>query len=124
MRMTIGIMVAGAIGAWLRYAVDGVVSQRTTGLFPWGTLVINVSGSLLLGFLFTVFTERAMIAPWVRSSITIGLLGAYTTFSTLSLESVQLIENRVYGLALVNALGSLAAGMLAASVGIVLARAL
>lgn len=124
MRVMVGIMVAGAIGAWLRYTVDGVVSQRATGLFPWGTFVINVSGSLLLGLLFTVFTERMAVVPWVRSSITIGFLGAYTTFSTLSLESVQLIEERVYGLALINAAGSLAAGMAAVSVGIILGRAL
>jgi CrcB protein len=86
--------------------------------------VINVSGSLLLGFLFTLFTERTMAVPWVRSPLTIGFLGAYTTFSTLSLESVQLMEERVYGLALVNAAGSLAAGMVAAAAGILLARAI
>jgi CrcB protein len=124
MRVVIGIMVAGAVGAWLRYVVDGLVSQRMTGLFPWGTFVINVSGSLLLGFLFTLFTERTMAVPWVRSPLTIGFLGAYTTFSTLSLESVQLMEERVYGLALVNAAGSLAAGMVAAAAGILLARAI
>lgn len=124
MRVMVGIMVAGAIGAWLRYVVDGVVSPRTTGLFPWGTFVINITGSLLLGFLFTVFTERMVVVPWVRSSITIGFLGAYTTFSTLSLESVQLVEERVYGLALINAVGSLAAGMLAVTVGIIVARAI
>jgi CrcB protein len=119
----IGIMAAGAVGALLRYVVDGIVSPRASGLFPWGTFVINISGSLVLGFLFTIFTERAMVAPWVRSSITIGLLGAYTTFSTLSLESVQLIEERVYGLAFLNAAGSLAAGMLAVATGIMLGRA-
>jgi CrcB protein len=124
MRVIIGIMAAGAVGALLRYVVDGIVSPRASGLFPWGTFVINISGSLLLGFLFTVFTERAVIAPWVRSSITIGLLGAYTTFSTLSLESVQLVEERVYGLALINAAGSVAAGMLAVAAGIMLARAI
>jgi CrcB protein len=124
MRVIIGIMAAGAVGALLRYVVDGIVSPRASGLFPWGTFVINISGSLLLGFLFTVFTERAVIAPWVRSSITIGLLGAYTTFSTLSLESVQLVEERVYGLALINAAGSVAAGMLAVAAGIMVARAI
>jgi fluoride exporter len=123
LRIVIGIMAAGAVGALLRYTVDGLVSPRVSGLFPWGTFVINISGSLVLGFLFTIFTERAMVAPWVRSSITIGLLGAYTTFSTLSLESVQLIEERVYGLAFLNAAGSLAAGMLAVTAGIILGRA-
>lgn len=123
MRIVIGIMAAGAVGALLRYTVDGIVSPRVSGLFPWGTFVINISGSLVLGFLFTIFTERAMVAPWVRSSITIGLLGAYTTFSTLSLESVQLVEERVYGLAFLNAAGSLAVGMLAVAAGIILGRA-
>jgi fluoride exporter len=123
MRVVIGIMAAGALGAWLRYVVDGLVSPRAGGFFPWGTFVINISGSLVLGFLFTIFTERAIIAPWIRSSITIGFLGAYTTFSTLSLESVRLIEERVYGVALLNAAGSLVAGMLAVTAGIILARA-
>jgi fluoride exporter len=84
--------------------------------------VVNVTGSLLLGFAFTVLSERTAVQPWVRSSITIGFLGAYTTFSTLSFESYRMLEDGAIGLALANALGSLAAGLLAVYAGVVLGR--
>lgn len=124
MRTIVGILIAGAIGALLRYAVDGAVSQRTSGAFPWGTFVINVTGSLLLGIIFVITTERMTIAPWLRTSITIGLLGAYTTFSTFSLETVRLLEDRVYLLALANIVGSIVVGLTAVAVGMALGRGL
>src|SRR5437773_712562 len=92
--------------------------------FPWATFVVNVSGSFLLGLVFTLLTERAALAPWVRASVSIGFLGAYTTFSTLSLESYRLLETRSYSLAAANVLGSAAAGLLALYGGVVLGRAL
>lgn len=124
MRTIVGILIAGAMGALLRYAVDGAVSRRISGAFPWGTLVINISGSLLLGIVFVITTERMTIAPWLRTSLTIGLLGAYTTFSTLSLETVRLLEDRVYLLALANVVGTMVAGLAAVAVGMALGRSL
>jgi fluoride exporter len=121
-RTVIGIAVAGALGALARYGLDGAVSRRAAGAFPWGTLVVNVSGSFALGFVFTLLTERWLAAPWVRSALTIGFLGAYTTFSTLSLESYRLLEDGAYGLAFANLLGSLAAGVAAVYAGVVLGR--
>jgi CrcB protein len=97
---------------------------RRAGSFPWGTFVVNVSGSFLLGLVFTLLSERVALAPWVRASVSIGFLGAYTTFSTLSLESYRLIEARSYGLAGANLLGSVVAGMLALYGGVVLGRAI
>jgi fluoride exporter len=85
--------------------------------------VVNVSGSFLLGLLVTLLGERFAVAPWVRASLTIGFLGAYMTFSTLSLESYRLLEGR-YALAGANAAGSVAAGLLALYGGVVLGRAL
>ena len=73
--------------------------------------------------MFTLFTERMLVAPWFRSTITIGFFGAYTTFSTLSFESYRLLEDGSTGLALLNTLGSLACGLVAVYLGIVLARA-
>jgi CrcB protein len=122
MPTAVGIAVAGAFGALARYGLEGVVSRRA-GVFPWGTFVVNVSGALVLGFLFTLMTERLSVAPWVRSTIAIGFLGAYTTFSTLSYETFRLAEDNAYGLAAANAFGSLAAGLLAVYVGVVAARA-
>jgi CrcB protein len=118
----LAIALAGSLGALLRYWLDGVVSRRTGGGFPWGTFVVNVSGSLVLGLLFTLLTERYRVDAWIRSGLMIGFLGAYTTFSTFSLETYRLLEDRAVGLAAANALGSLAAGLAAVYVGVVLGR--
>jgi len=124
MPVALAVALAGALGALARYGLDGLIARRAPGAFPWGTFAINVSGSLVLGLLFTVFTERLAVDAWIRSGITIGFLGAYTTFSTLSLETYRLVEDRALGLAAANALGSLAAGLLAVYAGVVLGRAL
>jgi fluoride exporter len=118
----LAIALAGALGALARYWLDGVVSRRTGGSFPWGTFAVNVTGSFLLGLIFTLLTERYRVDAWVRSGLTIGFLGAYTTFSTLSLETYRLLEDGAVGLALANALGTLAAGLGALYVGVVLGR--
>jgi fluoride exporter len=122
MPITLAIGLAGALGALARYWLDGVVSRRAGGGFPWGTFAINVSGSFLLGLLFTLLTERYRVDPWIRSALTIGFLGAYTTFSTLSLETYRLLEDGAVALAMANALGTLAAGLAALYVGVVLGR--
>lgn len=119
----IGIAVAGAFGALARYGLEGAVSRRWPGAFPWGTFVVNVSGAFLLGLVFVLLTDRFTVDPWLRSTITIGFLGAYTTFSTLSFESYRLLEDGATGLALVNTLGSMAAGLLAVYLGVVAGRA-
>jgi CrcB protein len=122
MPISVAIALAGALGALVRYWLDGVVSRRTGGGFPWGTFVVNVTGSFLLGLIFTILTQRYRVDPWLRSGVTIGFLGAYTTFSTLSLETYRLVEDGAVGLAAVNAVGSLAAGLVALYVGVVLGR--
>jgi fluoride exporter len=122
MPITLAIGLAGALGALARYWLDGVVSRRAGGGFPWGTFAINVSGSFLLGLLFTLLTERYRVDPWIRSALTIGFLGAYTTFSTLSLETYRLLEDGAVALAMANAVGTLAAGLAALYVGVVLGR--
>jgi CrcB protein len=104
--------------------LDGFVSRRTSGAFPWGTFAVNMTGSFALGLVFTVLTERWAIAPWLRSSITIGFFGAYTTFSTLMLESYRLGSDREVGIAALNVLGSCAVGMVAVYLGIVAGRAM
>jgi CrcB protein len=119
-----GIAIAGALGALARYGLEGVVSRRLPTAFPWGTLAVNVSGALALGFLFTLTTERLLVAPWLRSALAIGFLGAYTTFSTFSLETFRLLEDGARGLALLNAAASVALGLVAVYAGVVLGRAL
>jgi|SRR5579862_4797139 len=124
MRTIVGILVAGALGALARYGLDGFVSRRTSGSFPWGTFVVNVTGAFVLGLLFTALTDRWSVSPWIRTSITIGFLGAYTTFSTFMLESYRLASDRALGLAMLNLAGSVVAGMGAVYLGVVAGRAL
>lgn len=120
----IAIAVAGALGALARYGLEGVVSNRWPGAFPWGTFVVNVTGAFALGLLFVLLSERVTIDASVRSALTIGFLGAYTTFSTLSFETYRLFEDGAVGLALANSLGSLAAGLVAVYLGMIVGRAI
>jgi CrcB protein len=122
MRTVLGIAVAGALGALTRYGLGGWVAQRFSGAFPWGTFVVNITGAFALGFLFTVLTDRFTVEPWVRTTLMVGFLGAYTTFSTFSLETVRLFEEGAWAVATANAVGSLVAGILAVYAGIVLGR--
>jgi CrcB protein len=124
MRTAAAIAVAGAIGALVRYGLEGLVSRRAPGAFPWGTFAVNVSGAFVLGFVFTVMTEQFTVAPWIRGAVTIGFLGAYTTFSTLSFESYRLLEDGAIGIAAANMFGSLAAGLGAVYLGVVTGRVL
>jgi CrcB protein len=124
MRTIVAIGIAGALGALARYGLDGLVSRRLTTSFPWGTVLVNMSGAFVLGFLMTLMTEQLTTAPWLRSALTIGLLGAYTTFSTLTYETYRLFEDGALGLAAANLLGSAAAGLVAVYLGVVTGRAL
>ena len=114
----------GFAGAISRYLLDGFVSDRTGGGFPWGTLVINASGTFLLGLLFAMTTERAILPAEIRAPLMIGYLGAYTTFSTYLLESWRLIEDGTWAVALANLGGSIAIGLVAVAAGMIIGRAI
>jgi CrcB protein len=118
------VATGGATGAVARYLVDGWIVDRTAGLFPWGTLVVNLTGSLLLGFAFAVTIEADLVPAWTRGPFMIGFLGAYTTFSTLMLESWRLWEDGAAGLALLNVGGSTVLGLVAFVAGLTLGRAI
>jgi CrcB protein len=122
-RTAVAIAVAGALGALARYGLEGAVARRASS-FPWGTFVVNVSGAFLLGLVVTLLGERLTVASWIRAAVAIGFLGAYTTFSTLTLESYRLLETRSFALTAANMLGSVAAGLLALYGGVVLGRIL
>jgi CrcB protein len=113
----------GFAGAVARYLVDAEISQRFAA-FPWGTLVVNVSGSFLVGLLFALITERAALPAELRGPLMIGFLGAYTTFSTLALESWRMIEDGAWLLAAVNLGGSVVIGMIAVVGGLAIGRAI
>jgi CrcB protein len=94
------VALGSALGGMARYLIGGLVQQASRGSFPLGTLVVNVSGSFLLGLLYRYSVESAAITPEVRTFLTIGLCGGYTTFSTFSYETVRLIEDGESGRAM------------------------
>lgn len=114
----------GFAGAIARYVLDARVSAWTGGSLPWGTFVINISGSFLVGLLFALIIERAAMAAEFRGPLMIGFLGSFTTFSTLSLESWRMIEDGGWLYASANLLGSIVLGVLALVVGVALGRAI
>jgi CrcB protein len=114
------VMVAAAVGAPLRYMVDQTVQHRWPGAFPGGTLTVNLSGSFLLGLL-TGLAAHHGLAPQAVTVLGTGLLGAYTTFSTFSYETVRLLEDGAVAEAALNVGGSLALGLGAAAAGLGLA---
>jgi fluoride exporter len=87
------IAVFGAIGTLARYGLQGIVQQRSGPGFPSGTLVVNISGCLLLGFLGQLTLNRMVISPEMRVAMTIGFFGGYTTFSSFSWEAVKMFED-------------------------------
>ena len=111
--------IGGFFGAIARYVIDGWVVQRTGAAFPWGTLTVNLSGAFVLGLLFALSVERGVLPAEIRAPILIGFIGAYTTFSTLALESWRLIEEGSYVLGAANLVGSMALGIAAVVVGLV-----
>lgn len=122
MRTLLAVMVAGAVGAAARYGVDGLVSNRITGELPWGTLVVNLSGCFVIGFLSTLLTERFTVDPGLRIALTVGFVGSYTTFSTWALESTQLAQAGSWGVALLNVGASIVVGFLAVVAGAAVGR--
>ncbi|TDB84879.1 fluoride efflux transporter CrcB [Actinomadura sp. KC216] len=105
---TVLVLVGGAVGAVLRYVLDGYVKSLAGKSFPWGTLSVNIAGAALLGALHGAGTGTN-----VEALMGTGLCGALTTFSTFELDTVHLIQDRAYGRAAVNAIGSIALGFAA-----------
>ncbi len=114
----------GFLGANARYLLGGVISERWGTVFPYGTFVINVTGSFILGFFMAYAQERPWVAPGARLMFAVGFVGAYTTFSTFEYETMRLIQQRELLLATWNALGSLLSGAIAVFAGIVLGSSL
>ena len=115
---------AGFVGTLARYFLQGVIQTHTGSVFPFGTLGVNVSGCFVLGLLNGLFTDRFLIDSEWRICFTVGFCGAFTTFSTLVYETVQLTNGRELWLATANLVGSLALGFVFLWLGVVLARAL
>src|SRR5579884_3636262 len=112
------VFLGGGAGALVRYIAGTAIMQRFGGSFPLGTLVINVTGSFLIGILMTFLTERLELSPNWRFLLVIGFLGGYTTFSSFEYETVQAVRQGAAGTGLLNVLISVVAGYAAVWLGI------
>jgi CrcB protein len=112
----------GALGALARFYASTGVYRLLGREFPWGTLVVNSVGSFLMGLLFVLFLERLASGPEMRSAVLVGFLGAFTTFSTFSMETLTLIEQGLPGRAFLNIGASVLLCLLACWLGVVLGR--
>ncbi len=118
------ISLGAILGANARYWLGGWAAEKFGASFPYGTLIINLSGSFILGFFLTLIGERFIVDPAWRWLIAIGFLGSYTTFSTYTYESLTLLLSGQARLGWLNLLGSAFFGALASLGGILLGRAL
>jgi CrcB protein len=112
------VAAGGAIGAVLRYVLSGWVQELGGPRFPWGTLAVNVIGSFALGFLMAALLEHAATSPTTRAFWTIGVLGAFTTFSTFSYETLALVSVGDWWAGAANVGANLGLGLAAALLGL------
>lgn len=118
------VATGGAVGASMRYIVNVMFASRGWTGFPWHTLLVNLLGAFLLGLLAAVSVERGLIDTRWLLFLGTGVLGGFTTFSALSYETVLLVENGDALPALLNAVGSVVAGVVMAWVGLLAGRSL
>ena len=124
MGQTAAIAAGGAIGAVLRFWMSSGIYGLFGRGFPYGTLAVNVVGSLLMGILYVLLIERLALGAEWRAFLLVGLLGAFTTFSTFSIETLNLLEQADYAKAFANVVLSVVACIAAAFIGITIARQL
>ena len=122
MTQLIAIAAGGAAGALFRFWVSTGVYGLLGRSFPFGTLAVNVLGSLVMGFLYVLLLDRMSVVPEVRAGLLVGFLGAFTTFSTFSIETLNLIEQADFFKAGLNMVLSVTACVMACWFGVLLGR--
>jgi len=116
------IGIFGALGCVSRYLMSGWVLGATGTAYPYGTLVVNLAGSFLLGLIMEGSQHSTLLSPELRLGITVGFMGGFTTFSTFSYETIRLLEDGSYGSAGANVLLNVLICLFAAALGIFAAR--
>ena len=124
MHHILAIAVGGAFGSVLRFLVSTWTYNRLGSGFPYGTLLVNVAGSLLMGLLYTLLVERSSLDPVWRAGLLVGVLGGFTTFSAFSMETLNLIASGELPKALANILLSVGLCLTATWIGVLGARQL
>lgn len=119
---TFWVGIGGFVGANTRYWLGGWAASRFGTQFPWGTFIINITGSFILGLFTTLVTERFMASPNLRLLVAIGFVGAYTTFSTFEYETFMLVDSGSFMRASLNIILSVLAGFFAVGIGVRLAQ--
>lgn len=111
------VAIAGGVGAATRMQLDGIIRSRAHGPLPWGTITINLSGSLLLGLLTGLAASHLMTGMWPAVAGA-GFLGGYTTFSTASFETIRLVQEGRWAVGSINGLGTIVGATAAAGLGL------
>ena len=116
-------IIGGGIGSGLRYLMTDWTHKHVAGVFPWGTLWVNLIGSFVIGILWEV-SERVSVAPDLRIFVLVGILGGFTTFSSFALETINLLRAGETGYALINIITTNMLGLLLVVAGAVLSKEL
>ena len=122
MGMVLAVGVGGGIGALARYYIAGWIQGASA--FPWGIFVVNITGGLLMAMIIEASALKLNLSPELRSFLTVGILGGYTTFSTFSLDSVLLLQKGEYAQAAVYVIGSVVLSILALVAGLWIVRSI
>ncbi len=125
MVMYLAVALGGALGTMGRYFVSGLVANAFGETFPWGTLIINITGSFVIGFFATLTAPdgRLMVSGTTRQFVMVGLCGGYTTFSSFSLQTLNLLRGGEWAPAAGNMLGSVVLCMIGVWLGAISAAA-
>ncbi len=120
----LAVAFGGALGAVSRLFVYNAFAHATKSTYPWATFTVNVVGSFLIGIAFILITERMDMGPYWRGIVTVGFLGAFTTFSTFSMDVIALLEQGQFSQAIMYVLSSVMVCIIAAWLGLSLAKIL
>ncbi len=116
------VIIGGGIGALFRYQLSGWIYKLLGAEFPYGTLAVNLIGCFVIGLFLTIAEDRFLISPSFRIFFAVGVLGGFTTFSTFSFETVELLKGGAVAMGLLNAIVSVVFGLAAAWVGMIVGR--